>query len=378
MRKIVAGLVGAALVAALVVVLLAVTGSDDPDGDGGAARDRSGDPTGTVYRTKDVVTAVEGQDYEVVRLIPGEIAYKAELMLSDGALVLWHKYRSDHSDGAPLPDLVQVWDPETGERETLPIRWRYRIGDVTATTATDLWVSFTQAGRVGKRLRVMHFDRTTGEAAVYTAPPVDRARSDHWLDQLRPGGDGRLYFMTGREACFRNGCADGHEREVWSFDPRVPRPVRREGAGGTDALTVTGGIVASLEQVPVGTTVLRIRARGSTETREVRMTSCVPYRLVASDRFVLSSCGVLYDARAEPVATFRIQSHGLSGVGDRWVAFGRTVYDTETGRLLRIAEERFWHDRRVLISDDLVLFPTGTEPPNTRNGTWTLARILPR
>ncbi len=95
----------------------------------------------------------------------------------------------------------------------------------------------------------------------------------------------------------------------------------------------------------------------------------------ASDDFVLDECGRVYNYRAEPVARLRIYNHNLSGITDGWIAYGWTVLDPENDRLLQITDKRIWHNRSVVLNGDLILFPTGTEPRNTRNGFWTLARL---
>jgi len=335
-----------------------------------------------VYRIKDAKTAVPGDDYEVLREIPGPIAYKTQLLLDDGTLVLVHDHRYSRADGAALPDLVQLWDPATERRETLPVRWPRYVAEVVATSAHDVWVTFTPAGRAGTERRIMHYDRTTGRSRVYTAPSVPEARRDHLLEGPRAAPDGRIYFLTGSDVCVRVNCRDREDRELWSFAPGSPQRVRRE-ATDVDSYAVSETHVAWVEpqdDFKDSSKRLSVRRHGServrsTDVRECHSSSLVPL-VQTSDDLVLA-CHRLYDDRARQVARLNIYSHGLSGITDQWLAYGWTVLDPRTGRLLQILDDRIWHDRAVVMNGDRILFPGPVGPPNARNGSWTLARLLP-
>jgi hypothetical protein len=387
MRRIAVGVV-AVLVAILAVTVLVATGSDD-------TRDRRASdapvdpPDDLVYRADDVATAVEGEDYEVLRLIPGHLAHRAELLLPDGSLLLFRSGRYDSEQNRTLPDTIQIWDPETGERESLPLRQvdKYDVPELAVTSTNDVWISWNPRDGAGYLRKTLHYDRRTGQSSVYTAPRVDQARSRHWMGHLRPGGDGRLYFMTGDPPCHDSECPAGERRELWSFDPERPDRVRKEGQGAVE-FSVSDDLLAYITYDGNGTVILRIRKLGGTRVHQATLDDCWlsdvwfysrSSAVLASDDAVLSGCGRVYDERARRLATFKFRdNHDLAGVSTRrWVAYGRTVFDTRSGRLLRLVGDRLWHDRGVVMSGDRILFPTGDEPRNTRNGTWTLARLLP-
>lgn len=368
-----------------VVLAVGVTACDGDGGDGGdGPRPTSDAPPAVqpVYRIKDAETAVAGEDYEVLREIPGSIAYKAQLLLDDGTLVLVHERRYSSETGEDLPDLVQVWDPATDRRESLPIHWPKAVSGVTATSATDLWVSFSWPFRPRDPHQVMHYDRSTGRARVYTPPSVPRARRDHVVEPPRAGPDGRIYFLTGSEVCVRVNCLDREDRQLWSFAPGSPQRVRLE-AFDVEAYDVSATHVAWVEpqdDFKDYSKRLSVRAHDSDRVRYEEVQECHGIWPIASvqlsDDLVLA-CGELYGLRAQEIARLDLYSHGLSGITDEWLAYGWTVLHPRTGRFLQILDDRIWHDRSVVMNGDRILWPGPEGPPNARNADWTLARLLP-
>lgn len=386
MRRIGLGvLVLVAAVVVAVVVRLEPWADDRGEGGGGDRAERAA-VTGhrEVYRIRDAVPAVEGEDYRVLHEIPGAIGYKAEVVLPDGDLVLVQRHRHSRETGDSLPDLLQVWDPRTDERETVPTVWRGGIRAVTATSATDLWATFGLPGTgEGDKRGLVHHDRRTGQTRLITIPDPAGAKSRRHREFPQVGGDGRIYFITGSDFCYRTRCATPDDRELWSVDPDLPTNVRRE-AGNVGYFAASRRLLAwaePTENITDDEVDLHIRRVGSTKVHTVSVPDCWHSSAVASiqvtDEVVfLTGCGSVYDDRAELVTELDIYSHGLSGITDRWIARGWTVYDRRTGRLLRTADDRIiWHDRPVAMSGDLIVLPSLDGPRNTRTGTWRLVRL---
>jgi hypothetical protein len=378
-RRIVLGAFAVALVVLVTAVAFVFANRDDGDE---TARPESevAQARQSVYRIKDAETAVPGDDYEVVRKIPGPIAYKTQLLLDDGVLVLVHDHRYSHATGVSLPDLVQLWDPATDRRETVPIRWPGQIEAVTATSADDVWVSFTRRGPSGKLRQIMLYDRTTGRSRVYTPPSVPQALRNHVVEPPRAAPDGRIYFLTGTDFCIRPHCRDRADRELWSFAPGSPERVRKE-ATDVGSYAVSRSQVAWVEPQDDFRDLskrLSIRRHGTKQVHTTEIDDCGTDGFVpdvqASEHLVLA-CFRVYDDRARQVARLHIYSHGLTGITDDWIAFGWTVLEPSTGRFLQILDDRIWHDRSVVMNGDLILFPGPEGPPNARNADWTLARL---
>ena len=382
MRRFALGALGLVLLVVLTVVRFA-TGDDDAveSGRSGAAPHPPQVPL-AVYRLSDARTAVPGEDYEVLQQVPGQVAHKSVLLLPDGRLVLRNDYRYGEG-GVPLPDLVAIYDPKTGEKVNLPARWPRHISTISAGGAHDLWVSFAEPGATHKVHRVVHYDLRTGRDEVLTVPDVARARNDHVLGIPFGGADGRIYFVTGTEPCLfsRPRCEDANDSELWSFSPAAPDRVRKEADDvGAYSVAVSPTQLAWLDPqdgLDDDSLVLQVRALDTRRVRSTRVPACSltwGNGLQASDAYV-SYCGRVYDRRAREVAHLDLYSHDLSGLGGDWVAYGWTLLNVRSGRFLQISHGRIWHERTVAMSGDLILFPTNGQPPNTRNGTWTLARL---
>lgn len=383
MRRIWLGAVAVILVA--VVLVLLKPWADEEGGDG----DEQAEPAAVtrqreVYRIRDAEPAVAGEDYRVLHEIPGPIGYKAEVVLPDGDLVLVQRYRNSRVTGESLPDLLQIWDPGTGERETVPTGWRGGVASVTATSATDLWVGFglPRTG-VARERQLMHFDRATGRTRLFTMPDPPQAESRRHDGLPQIGGDGRIYFVTGSDFCYRTRCSTPDDRELWSFSPDEPAHVRRE-AGNVGYFAASERLLVwaePLENIEDSAVDLHVRRAGDPKVHTVSVPDCWSYFAgpaiqVTDDVVFLSGCGRVYDDQAKPVTQLSIYSHGLSGMTNRWIARGWTVYDQRTGRLLRTADDRIiWHDRPVAMTGNLILLPSLDGPRNTRNGTWRLVRL---
>lgn len=389
MRRIVVGALVLVVVTGLAVVLVVL----DPWSDGG----RKGDPAGGsgkdqnpaqadrrqgVYRIRDARPMVEGEDYRVLHDIPGPIGHKTETVLPDGDLVLVHRYRYSKY-GDRLPDLVEVWDPATDERTTVPTVWRGGIRDATATSASDLWLTFglPRTGQ-GSRRGLAHYDRDTGETRLITIPHPAAAKSRRHLEFPQVGGDGRIYFITGSNFCYRTRCSTPDDRELWSFDPDRPEEVRRE-AGNVGYFAASKRLLAWVEpteNIEDDAVDLHIRPAGRA-ARTVELRDCSDWYAghpvqATDDLVLLSGCGRVYDARSRLLTELSIYGHDLTGMTDRWIAWGWTIWNPRTGRLLRTADDRIvWHQRPVAMSGDIVVLPSLDGPRNTRNGTWRVVRL---
>lgn len=388
MRRIGIGALALIVVAALVVLLWVKPWSGDGDG-GGDAAGRGGEPASPparhqkVYRIADAEPAVAGEDFRVLQEIPGPIGHKAEVLLPDGDLVLVHRQRYSEGTGNFLPNLVQIWDPDTGERETVPTRWPGGLASVTATSATDLWATFGVPG-VGRPSVMVHYDRASGQTRLFTMPDPAGAKSSRYLGVPEIGGDGRIYFITGSDFCYRTRCSTPRDRELWSFAPDAPSEVRREATNvayfaASKRLLVWAEPRENIEDSAVD---LHVRRNGSAKVHTVSVPDCwytfagQPIE-VTNDVVYLSGCGRVYDDKAKLMTQLSVYSHDLSGMTDRWIARGWTLLDRRTGRLLRTAGDRIWHSRPVAMSGDLILLPSPDGPRHTRNGTWMLARMTP-
>ncbi|QIK66460.1 hypothetical protein G7072_08950 [Nocardioides sp. HDW12B] len=379
MRRVLAVVVGVVVVGLVAVLTAVLVGRGDASQDVARPAEQR-PPRGLVLRGDDAATAVEGEDYVVLRQVPGRIGYQAEVLLPDGALVLQERFRTG-PDFRDLPDLVRVWRPGTGDSIRLPTPWgpRARL-HLTATGTDHVWVSWNER-RGGRWVRsALRLDRRTGDTTTYVAPRVPRARSPHLMGVMRPGGDGRLYFMTGDQPCVPYDCPRVDRRELWSFEPGRAGSLRQEGEGATE-FAVSDRLLA-YAVYDGESSVVRVRRLDGDRVHEARLRECplatddVEPSVLAGDDVVLAGCGVVLDDRARVLARLELTDHDLRGVSDRrWVAYGRTVYDAASGRLLRVADERRWEDRAVLMQGDQVLFPSGTTPPSTTRGTWTLARL---
>ncbi|KAA1419275.1 hypothetical protein F0U44_12580 [Nocardioides humilatus] len=382
MRRIVLGALALVLVVVLAVIWVATRGDDAEPRARSRPSDKPASGPREVYRLGEAAAAVPGEDYEVLQQIPGQIAHQSVLLLPDRTLVLTNTYRYGEA-GLPLPDLVAVWDPDTGVRQNLPARWPRHFSRVTASGEHDLWVSFAGPGPTGKVHRVVHYDLRTGQDEVLTVPDVANAKSKHVIGAPYGAADGRIYFLTGTEPCLKSRprCDNPHDAELWSFAPSAPDLVRKE-ADDVGEFAVSPTHLTWVDSRDSGDDedfVLHVRRHGSDRVHQATVRDCwygpwVPV-LQTRNKRVLLQCGRLFDTRAHQVARLHIYSHDLSGMGNRWIAWGWTILQPDTGRLLQISDGRIWHQRPVAMSGDLILFPTGTEPPNTRNGTWTLARL---
>jgi len=380
----------AALVVAVIVRLEPWADGQGGEGNGGEGNGgEKSEPAAVtrhrdVYRIRDAEPAVEGEDYRVLHEIPGPIGYKAEVVLPDGDLVLVQRYRYSRETGGSLPDLLQVWDPATGDRETVPTVWRGGIRTVTATSATDLWATFGLPGTgEGDQRGLVHYDRNTGQTRLITIPDPAGAKSRRHIEFPQVGGDGRIYFVTGSDFCYRRSCSTPDDRELWSFAPEQPTNVRKEADnvgyfGASKRLLVWA---EPLENSVDSAVDLHVRRAGVEKVLTVSVPDCWDYfagpPIQVTDEVVfLTGCGRVYDDRGRLVTRLSIYSHGLSGMSDRWIARGWTVYDRRSGRLLRTADDRIiWHDRPVAMSGDLILLPSLDGPRNTRTGTWRLVRL---
>jgi hypothetical protein len=367
--------VGLAVVLAVALIGQGAARQDDirPEGESPAE--------GIILRGNDASTAVEGKDYEVVRQVPGRIGYQAEALLPDGAFVLRERFRVG-AGFENLPDLVRVWDSRTGGNVGLPSPWGPQAQlHLTATGTDDVWVSWNERRGSGWARKALHFERRTADSTIHTAPRVPAARSPHFTGVMRPGGDGRLYFMTGDQPCNPYDCPHGGRRELWSFTPGRPGTTRLEGRGATE-FAVSDRLLAYAVYDGESSAV-RVRRLDGAPAHKADLPGChlptdeVNPSVLAADDVVLTGCGVVLDDRARVLADLDIVTdHDLRGVSDRrWVAYGRNVYDTRSGRLLQVARERRWEGRAVLMLRDRVFFPSGTAPPSTTRGTWTLARL---
>lgn len=379
MRRFAFGALGLVLAVALAVVWIATRDDDSAErGRSGAGAQPRQRPQ-SVYRRGDARPAVPGDDYEVLQQVPGHVAHQSVLLLPDGTLVLRNDYRYGEG-GLPLPDLVSVWDPATGEKTNLPARWPHHISTVTASGTHDLWVSFAGPGPGHQLHSVVHYDLRTGRDEVITVPDLAQARNDHVLGTPFGAADGRIYLLTGTEPCLlsRPRCHNVRDSELWSFAPDAPEQVRREAEDvGTFAVSPTLLIWSDPQEgLEDEELVLHVRRRGSGRVWTTTVHGCSPRwtYLQASEKYLLL-CGRVYDARARRLARLDLYSHDLSGLGGDWIAWGWTVLHPASGRFLQISEGRIWHQRTVAMSGDLILFPTNGQPPNTRNGTWTLARL---
>ena len=391
MRRITLG----ALVLALVTGFVAVFVVLDPwggDGREGGPAGRSGkdqsaaqaDRRQEVYRIRDARPMVEGEDYRLLHEIPGPIGYKTEAVLPDGDLVLVHRHRWRRGTGDGLPDLLQIWDPRTGQRETVPTRWPGGIASVTATSATDIWATFGIPGTGYARKRAMvHFDRATGRATLHRMPEPAEAESRRHAEIPQVGGDGRIYFVTGSDFCYRTRCSTPDDRELWSFDPADPGAVRRE-AGNVGYFGASKRLLAWVEpteNLEDDVVDLHVRPAGTNTVHTARVPDCSDWYAgrpvqVADDLVLLSGCGRVYDARARLLGELSIYGHDLTGMSDRWIAWGWTIWNPRTGRLLRTADDRVvWHQRPVAMRGDVVVLPSLDGPRNTRNGTWRVVRL---
>jgi hypothetical protein len=388
MRRV--GLGALALVLLAVLVVLLKPWSDD-DGDRGDKTGTGGKQTAPaaatghreLYRIRDAVPAVEGEDYRVLHEIPGPIGYKADALLPDGDLVLVHRHRWNTDTLDYIPDLLQIWDPETGARETVPTLWPGGIASVTATSATDIWATFgiPRTGYARKRA-MLHYDRATGRATLVHMPEPVGARSRRYAELPQIGGDGRIYFVTGRDFCDRTRCSTPDDRELWSFDPEQPEAVRKE-AGDVGYFAASARLLAwteTPENLEDSAVDLHLRRAGSSKLWTVSV-PCWDYYAgppiqVTDDLVYLNGCGMVYDDRAKLVTDLNIYTHGLSGVTDSWIARGWTLWHPRTGRLLRTADDRIiWHNRPIAMNGDLILLPSLDGRRHTRNGVWRLVRM---
>ncbi len=378
----------AATALAAVVVAVVVNGEDEaPRQPTEAVR-----PPFAIYGPRDAVPAIENRDYQVEHRVAAADAKKAVAMLPNGDLVLLDRHR------------LIVLSPSTGQRQQLG-----RLGPQTVTphvtllSSGELWRSLSgHSGRpedpADRYLRAERFDPGTGEVQRFTAPHVPQDRTAAPYGTMLPGTDGRFYFTTGRNCAADRGC--GGKIQLWSFDPGQPGEVRME-ASSLEEFAMAGSVLTWAEDSGSSRAIVHTRdlGTGQEHTRTING-YCVhssspeegPAVLASSALIVLRlGCGqeaapehLVLDTRAQPLAQFRFDSHGVIGVGDRWVVLGNTAYDSKTGRLLRIRRV-LWRESPLFgrsarpydpaaTAGRRILFRAGASP----RGTWAYAQMSPK
>lgn len=391
MQQLVVGFV----VAATALAGVGCVASGDGDSD---AADETSRPPFAVYKLSDAVPATAGEDYKVEHRVAAADASDAVAILSDGDLLL--------VDG-DWPYKLAILDPATGERENLNRtlnrgKFRVVIPGFTVLSDGELWLSWREITGPRKdpsnsHLEAVRYDPSTGDREEFTAPQVPQAKHPAPIDNLLPGTDGRLYFMTGKTFCGDGECGIASRTELWSFDPEEPDDIRREVAS-LAGFTIAGSVLTWIEKsgayrqrqegynpVMYRDAILHTRDLDTGEEHSRTFEDCSPRSdgppIVSSASLLVVSCDgfwrnhIVLDNQAEPLAELRLPSNGVLGVGDRWVVVGKTAYDTETGRLLRIVGRRQWGYEPAATAGDRILFPAGDSPRSVNRGTWAYAEM---
>jgi hypothetical protein len=369
-KPVLLGLVAVAgVVIGLVVVLVQ---RDDPD-DGGA-----GVP---VLTPEDAAYAVEGGDFEVVDEIATEDGVDTTALLPDGRLV------EVVYSGDPLHQgdfTVELVDPGSGDRETLPSPWTDDGAEVyPVVTAVDhgrMWLAWGYYDK-GLHQRAMVLDLATGDYEEYDEPALPLDGRVKIISHLYPDAEGRLWVHTGKQTCGDGECADPTHARLWSFDPEGSARPRVEAEPVEFA--VHGDRLVWSEASDESTVHVRELSTGEEWTHAID--DCSVRQVETSGTMTAAACGekqVLLDAEARPIAELRL-GWDIAAVGDRWATAGSFAYDTETGRLLRLYDAGAWADYGTVSRGNLVVTPIGVSDPravneSTRFDSWAVVRMVDR